>query len=88
MIKYEVGIEVNPNGEVRSSKGLISGREVREALKLVKINKKRNTYLHIKYDRDKRIVEIWKLTKKEYDDLRCGFGLSDFGEFLKSSGLI
>ncbi len=88
MKKYEVGIEFNPNGEMKSTKGLVGGKEIKKVLDLVKLNKKTDSYFHIIYNEKKEIMEIWKLTKKEYDNLRCGFGLTDFGDFLKTSGLI
>lgn len=86
--KYQVGIEFDPSGQVKSTNGLIGGREVSQVLNKIKLNKKRNTYLLVKFDKNQSIFEIWKLTKREYKDLHCGFGLTDFGEFLADNGLI
>lgn len=88
MKKYQVGIEFTPNGDTKSTKGLISGRDIQDVRHKVKLNKSRNTYLHVIYDENKRIIEIWKLNKQEYDKLQCGFGLNDYAEVFKSMGLI
>ncbi len=83
MKKYTVGIEFKPNGETASTKGLISGAETNNIKKKIKLHQKRNTYVKAIYDKNKQLDEIWVLNKKEYDNLRCGFGLSDFGDFIK-----
>ena len=88
MKKYQVGIEFLPSGEMKSTKGLISGRKIAEVKSKIKLNKKTNSYFHVYFDKDENIIEIWKLTKKEYQNLNCGFGLTDFGDFLQSQGLL
>ena len=88
MKKYQVGIEFLPSGEVANTKGLVSGKEIDQIRKYIKLNKKTNTYTHTYFDENKKITEIWKLTKKEYNELKCGFGLTDFGDFAKSIGII
>lgn len=88
MKKYQVGIEFKPDGDVKSTKGLIDGKSINNIRKLVKLNPKRDTYLHIWFNEKEEIIEISKLSKKEYDNLRCGWGLTDFGDFAKKVGLI
>lgn len=83
MKKYQVGIEFDPSGEVRSTRGLVNGRAINNIRKLIKLNKKNNTYVHVWFDSKETIVEIWKLNKAEYQKLNCGFGLTDFGDFIK-----
>lgn len=88
MKKYQVGVEFDYNGEVKSTRGLISGRAIEQIKQHIKLNKKTNTYTHAYFDQNMQLIELWKLTKKEYDVLNCGWGLTDFGDFAKSVGLI
>lgn len=83
MIKYKVGIEFNPHGEIKSTKGLMDGLTIKKVKDKIKLNKKTNTFIQVNFNENKEIYEIYKLTKKEYDSLRCGLGLTDFGDFLK-----
>ena len=88
MKKYQVGIEFDPQGNTKSTKGLVGGKATNQILKHIKLNKTRNTYIHAWFNERQELVEVWKLNKKEYDQLHCGFGITDFGDFLKQSGLI
>lgn len=89
MKKYAVGIEFDPTGEVKSTKGLIGGRKINEIRKKIKLNKKTNTYTKTIFDEKDNVIEIWKLTKKEYNELHCGFGqMWGFADFIKQNGLM
>lgn len=75
--QYIVGIKFSPNGEVLGTCGLIGGREISNIRNKITLNKKRETYIKAIYDSNKKLYEIWKLNKKEYENLHCGTGLFD-----------